>query len=273
MDWITASHASASIPPGSQPDSRSHETPASASAAGPALAQHRPALLGRDRLEGGRRGQGRQHRRVGDGVVVVAAVQEVAEQRRLAPVRGGRVGELDDVGHADLAGQAVITEGSPLRVERSDRVGHTPLDRHRQGPAVGGQPVADEFGRLVRPTQGAGDHGPAGGAAGGDVLRGHHHRRRAHEHRLPQVLSQTDLRSVGVGAGDERRVRGRDPVDEVDEAGVAIGGALVEGVLAHHVGGGQQEQIRLRLAAGGDAALVGHDAWTPGANRRGDVGS
>ena len=35
IDGMTASHASASMPPGSQPDSRSHEKPASASAAGP----------------------------------------------------------------------------------------------------------------------------------------------------------------------------------------------------------------------------------------------
>ena len=37
-------------------------------------------------------------------------------------------------------------------------------------------------------------------------------------------------------------------VDEVDEAGVALVGALVEGVLADHVGGGEQEQLRLGVA-------------------------
>jgi hypothetical protein len=35
IEPMTASHASASMPPGSHPDMRSHEKPASASAAGP----------------------------------------------------------------------------------------------------------------------------------------------------------------------------------------------------------------------------------------------
>ena len=78
--------------------------------------------------------------------------------------------------------------------------------------------------------------------------------------RLAQVLGQADLAGVRVGAGDERRVRRGHRVHEVDEAGVAIGGALVEGVLADHVGGGQQEQLRLRVAQVGDAALVGEGA-------------
>ena len=47
---------------------------------------------------------------------------------------------------------------------------------------------------------------------------------------------------------------------ELDEPGVANGGRLVERVLPHHVGGGQQEEIRLRLALVGRATLVGGDA-------------
>ena len=67
-------------------------------------------------------------------------------------------------------------------------------------------------------------------------------------HRLPQVGGQ---------AGDEGGVGRGHLVDEGDEAAVAVRGALVEGVLADHVGGGQQEELRLGVAQVGDAALVG----------------
>ena len=59
IDGMTASHASASMPPGSQPESRSHEKPASVSAAGPRRAQHDTTLVRRDGVE---LGGGRQHR-------------------------------------------------------------------------------------------------------------------------------------------------------------------------------------------------------------------
>ena len=83
------------------------------------------------------------------------------------------------------------------------------------------EPVAEHLGRLVGTLQGARDHRAAARAAGGHVLRGHHDRGRAHEHRLAQVLHETDLARVDVGAGDERRVRRRHLVHELDEARVA----------------------------------------------------
>ena len=127
------------------------------------------------------------------------------------------------------------------------------------------QPVAEQLGRLVGTLQGARDHRPAAGAAGGDVLGGHHDRGRAHQHRLAQVLREADLAGLDVGAGDERRVRRRHLVHELDEARVALVGALVERVLAHHVGGGEQEQLRLRVARERLAALVGARALVRGA--------
>ena len=83
IDGMTASHASASMPPGSQPDSRSHEKPPAASAAAPRWRRVRATLIGRHRVERGRRRERRQHRRVGHRVVVVTAVEQVLEQRRL----------------------------------------------------------------------------------------------------------------------------------------------------------------------------------------------
>jgi hypothetical protein len=130
---------------------------------------------------------------------------------------------------------------------------------------VHGQPVPDDLGRLVRPLQGAGDDRPTPGTTGCDVLRRHHHRRRPHPHVLPQVLSETDL--LTAVARNELRVVGGHAVDEVDEASVAVDGALVERVLTHHVGGGQQEQIRLRVTLVGRASLMGGDAPARGPHR------
>ena len=107
--------------------------------------------------------------------------------------RGRRVRELDDVGHPGLAAEAVVAQRGPLRVETARRVGDTALDRHRQVAAVGRQPVTDHLRRLVGPLEGARDHRPATGAAGSDVLRRHDDRGRSHQHRLAQVLGQTDL--------------------------------------------------------------------------------
>ena len=61
-------------------------------------------------------------------------------------------------------------------------------------------------------------------------------------------------------------------VDEGGEAGVAVGGALVEGVLADHVGGGEEEQLRLGVGHEGQATLVGEGAPARGADGRGEVG-
>ena len=239
IDGMTYCQASASMPPGSQPDSRSHEKPASASAAGPrsrSTARRSPAGTASRAAAAASTGS---RSGVGHGVVVVATVEQPAEERRLAVVTGLGVGQLDDVGHADLAREAVVAQGRPLVVEPADGVGHAPLDRHGEVAAMRRQPVADQLGRLVGTLQDAGDNGAATGAAGGDVLGGHDHRGRAHAHRLPQVRGQ---------AGDEGRVGGGDVADQVDEAAVAVGGALVERVLADHVGGGQQEQLRLGVA-------------------------
>jgi hypothetical protein len=181
----------------------------------------------------------------------------------------GRVGQLDDVGHADRPRQAVVAQRSPLGIEPPDGVGHAPLDRHGQVPAVHGQPVADQLGRLVGPLQGAGDDRPAVGPAGGDVLRRHDDRGRSHAHVLPQVVDETDL--LATVTGNELRVAGRHTVNEADKAGVAIDGALVVRVLPHHVGGGQQEQIRLRVTLVGLAPLMGGDAPPGGTHGRGEV--
>ena len=177
IDGMTASHASASMPPGSQPDSRSHEKPASASAAGPrARSTARRSSTGTASSAAAAASTGSTVG-IGDGVVVVATVQQVLEQRRLAVVARRRVGQLDDVGHADLARQAVVAQRGALGVEAAHRVGDAALDRHRDVAAVAGQPVAEQLGRLVGALQGARDHRAATGAAGGDVLRGHHDRR------------------------------------------------------------------------------------------------
>ena len=210
---------------------------------GAALAQQSPALVDRNSLE---RAGGSKHReRVGgrDGVVVMAAVQQPAEQGGLAVVDRGGVGELDDIGHAQLARQAVVAQRGPLVIEPADAVGYAALDRHRQVAAVGGDPVAEQLGRLVRSLQGAGHHRPAAGSADGHVLGGHDYRRGAHQHVLAKVLGQADLSGVDIGAGNEARVRHGDLVDEINEAGVADVGALVEGVLADHVGSGQEKEL------------------------------
>lgn len=137
---------------------------------------------------------------------------------------------------------------------------------------MAGEPVAEHLGRLVGALQGAVDHRATTGTAGGDVLGSKHDRRRPHQHRLAQILRQTDLARVDV-AGDERRVGLGHGVDEVDEAGVAIGGALVEGVLADHVRGREQEQLRLRVTQVGVAGLVGPGEPPRGADRCGQVGA
>ena len=83
IDGMTASHASASMPPGSQPDSRSHEKPASASAAGPrARSSARRSSIGTASSAAAAASIGSTVG-VGDGVVVVATVEQVLEQRRL----------------------------------------------------------------------------------------------------------------------------------------------------------------------------------------------
>ena len=90
---------------------------------------------------------------------------------------------------------------------------------------------------------------------------------------LAQVLGEADLARVRIGAGDERRVGDGYLMDQVHEAGVAIGGALVEGVFADHVGGGQEEQLRLSVAHERGAALVGEGALGQAADGRGQVGA
>ena len=84
IDGMTASHASASMPPGSQPDSRSHEMPASASAAGAALPQHAPAARRPASASSAAAAASiGSTDGIGDGVVVVPTVQQLLEQRRL----------------------------------------------------------------------------------------------------------------------------------------------------------------------------------------------
>ena len=77
IDGMTASHASASMPPGSQPDSRSHEKPASASAAEPRARSSGTTLVHGNGVELGRGRQHRQHVGVGARVVVVTTVEQV----------------------------------------------------------------------------------------------------------------------------------------------------------------------------------------------------
>jgi len=68
---------------------------------------------------------------------------------------------------------------------------------------------------------------------------------------------QSDPAPVRVSPGDEGRGGRRHAVDEFREARVAITGVLVEGVLAHHVGGRQQEERRRVVALVGLPTLVG----------------
>ena len=79
------------------------------------------------------------------------------------------------------------------------------------------------------------------------------------------------IHSMGRGgpkdfaAREECRVRRGDLADEGDEPRVAVGGALVERVLADHVRRGQEEERGLGIARVADAALVGGRAPpTPG---------
>jgi hypothetical protein len=129
------------------------------------------------------------------------------------------------------------------------------------------------IGRLVRAPEGARDHRSAVGTAGRDVLGRHDDRGRSHQHRLAQVLRQTDLAGVDIDAGDEGGIRRGHLVHELDEPSVAYFGALVERVLADHVGRGHEEEIRLGVSRVPDAALVREGARRARADRRGDVGA
>ncbi len=238
-----------------------------------ALAQQRAPLVDRYRVERRRRRQHRQHVRVGDRVVVVTTVEEVLEQRRLDRGAWRRVRELEHVGHPDLTAQAVVAQRGALRVEAARGVGDTALHRHRDLATVGRQPVAEHLCRLVGALECTRDGRATTRATRGDVLRRHHERGRPHQHRLAQVLHEPDLARVDVGTRDERRIRGRDLANELDEARVAIRGTLVERVLADHVGHREQEEIRLGVARVPDAALVRQHARVLGADRRVQVGA
>ena len=236
-----------------------------------ALPEQCASFVDRRRVERRRCCQHRQHRRIGDRVVVMPAVQEVLEQRRLRRVARRRVHELDHVRHANLTRDAVVAERGPLGVEPTHRVGHPALDRHRHVAAVRGQPVTDHLRGLVGPLQGARDHRPTTGTTRGDVLRGHDDRGRTHQQRLTEVLHQADRARRDVAAGEERRVRRRHLVDEVDEPGITLGGVLVERVLADHVRRGEEEELGRGIALVPHAALVGERAPPARADRRGRV--
>ena len=77
--------------------------------------------------------------------------------------------------------------------------GDAALDRHRDVAAVTREPVAEQLSRLVRALQGTNaHHRSAEATAGGHVLRSYHDRGRTHEHRLAQVLRQSDLAVVRI---------------------------------------------------------------------------
>lgn len=174
------------------------------------------------------------------------------------------MGQLDDVGHADLTRQAVVAQRGTLVVEATSGVSDAALDRHRQVATVTREPVAQHLGRLVGALQHRVDHGTTALAAGGDVLGRHHDRGRTHEHLVAQVRREPS---------DEGRIRPGHRVDELDEPCVTCVGALVERVLAHHVGRAEQEQLRLRVASEGVAALEGARALVRGRDRCGQVGT
>ena len=226
------------------------------------LAQRAAPRVDCDRVELRGGVQDRQVGGVGARVVIVTMVEQPAEQLRLARVAWRRVRQLDDVGHADLARQAVVAQRGALVVETHHRVGDAALHGHRDVAAMDREPVAEHLGRLVGALESARDHRAAVGTTGRDVLGRHHDRRRAHQHRGAQVRHET---------GHERRVRGRDFVNERDEARVPRVGALVERVLAHHVGRGEQEQVRLGVARVRGATLVREGARVVRTDRSRDI--
>ena len=144
--------------------------------------------------------------------------------------------------------EAVVAQRGALGVETPRRVGDAALDRHREVAAVRGQPVAEHLGRLVRPLQGARDHRPAAGAARGDVLGRHDDRGRTHQHRLAQVLHETDLARVDVGAAMNAGFVAVTSWTSSTKRASRVVGALVERVLADHVRRREQEQVRLGVA-------------------------
>ena len=227
-----------------------------------ALAQRRAPRVDCDRVELRGGSQYRQDLCVGARVVVMTAVEQPAEQRRLRVVARRRVDQLDHVGHADLTREAVVAQRRALRVQAPHGVGDAALDRHRDVAAVRREPVAEHLSRLVRPLECGSDHGATVRATRGDVLGSHDDRGRPHQHRGAQVRDQ---------ARDERRVRRRDLAHERDEARVARVGALVERVLAHHVRSREQEQVRLGVARVRRAALVRERARSTRADRRHEV--
>ena len=170
---MTASHALAVQPPGSQPPSVLPGDP------------RRPHPVRRVRAvqEGRtvRRGHrvqltpGRDHRQrlVAVGRAPVAPVDQEAVQLRLPRRLGRRVHQLHDVGHGEVAGpRPAVLECRALGVQPVDGVGEAALDtRAHLGAGRAGLEVGQRLAGLVGPQERAVDHAarprPTPRAAGG----------------------------------------------------------------------------------------------------------
>ena len=113
-----------------------------------------------------------------------------------------------------------------------------------------GEPVAEQLGRLVGALQGA--RRPPSGRAAPPAATYSAAITTAAE-RMSIVSRRYCARpTLPASTSAPAMNAGFDAVTSctsVDEAGVALVGALVERVLADHVGGGEQEQLRLRRRA------------------------
>jgi hypothetical protein len=202
-------------------------------------------------------------------LALVAAVDGVLEQVALPRRFGGGVDELDDVAEAIALAVGVILQQRALGVQVAEGVLDAALDRLGQVPAVPGCPVGQQLAGLVGTLQHGGDDAPVP-APGNLGVRGGF----AVPSRRVVALVGVKARLDELGRADDRRgphvavaTQPREEVggplgvldgelpDELGVAVVAVTAALVEGVLADHVGDCEQEQLGLGVAEVAGRAL------------------
>ncbi len=162
------------------------------------------------------------------------------------------MGQLDHVAEAVALARGVVLEQRAGVVEQADGVRDTALERLGQGPAVARGPVREQLAGLVGAPQHRRDDLP--GVPGGarvepraGELGGADQRGGAHVRAVAQPAQQPEG-PLRLGDGEFAHQRG--------VAVVAVAAALVEGVLADHVGHGEQEQLGLGVPDVAGAAVV-----------------
>ena len=145
-----ASHASRSMPPGNQPESRSQVMPASASSARRGSMVGSTVGVGRE-LEGVGLRHDRQHRlqrlhRLGVQLeVVVAPVEQVLNSADWFGVCGLVACVRSRHPSAPIASHRRTRPRCARSVQTNGGVGDASLDRHRHATAVDGEPVAEHL--------------------------------------------------------------------------------------------------------------------------------